>query len=55
MSEIKVKDGYKTTKDLNELGQETVARHIAKCEGKDEKSSLVITDIRKRISKSKEV
>jgi len=46
---IEIKEGWKTTKDLDALGLETVAIHIARCEGKDEKDPTVISNIRKRI------
>lgn len=48
---IEIKEGWKTTKDLDALGLETVAIHIAKCEGKDETNPNVLEKIKKRIRK----
>lgn len=45
------KEGWKITNDLSALGLETVARHIARCEGKDEEDPKVLEKIKKRIRK----
>ena len=46
---IEIPEDWKTTKDMDVLGLETVAIHIAKCEGKDETNPTVLENIKKRI------